>query len=173
MSQIVIERIGNLARAESADINRSVLKGIVPAAQRTFAVITPQRQQAFSKMFFSRQHTPDADMPERWNIYGRFLWFLAGIYFANQRRGEMLIDHFMSVVEWLRQARKQECGIIICRDFWQIDEDTSCLRAARHSAKAAGNERRVLELTGQIAANEREILESQQRVLAYAKTEAS
>jgi hypothetical protein len=167
MSQQVIERIGSLGREESLDVNRVVLKGIVPAAQRTFAVITPNRRIGFSKMFFSRQQTLDADAPERWSILGRFTWWLCGVYFTNRGRGEMLITHLTSVIGWLRESSEQERVVIVRRDFWQIDEDTACLRAARHSAKASGDERRVLELTSQIAANERDILELQ-RATVYA-----
>lgn len=167
MSQQVIDRITTIAREESADVNASVLKKIVPQARRTFAIITPMRQIGFSKMFFSRQMTAGEETPERWNIYGRFLWFLAGVYFTNRKRGELMIDHLMTFVGWLRQASEDEKPIIVRRDFWQIDEDTACLRAARYSAKAAGDERRVLDLSQQIAANEREVLECQ-RAAVYA-----
>lgn len=169
MSQLVIDKISSLAREESCEINKTVLTRIVPQAQRTFAIITPQRQQAFSKMFFSRQQKADSDMPERWSIVGRFVWYLAGIYFTNRTRGEILIDHLTSVIAWLRETSDTERIVIVRRDFWQIDEDSSCLRAARHSAKARGDEKRVLELTGQIAANEREIVEYQRAIVYSGK----
>jgi hypothetical protein len=166
MSQHVIERVTSLARIESADVNRVVLTGIVPAATRTFAVITPHRRKALSKMFFTRQQRSDSDVPERWNIYGRWIWFFAAVYLTSPRRGEILLDHFESVTEWLRETAETERPIIIRRGFWTVDEDTACLRAARTSAKALGDEKRVLELTRSIQANEREIAELQ-RVMVY------
>lgn len=170
MSQPVIDMIGVHAREESAGVNKTVLSGIVPAARRTFAVITPTRTVAFSKMFFSRQVTPGAEAPERWNIVGRFLWFLAGVYFTNRARGEMLIAYVVGFIAWLRETADEERPVIVRRDFWQIDEDTACLRAARYSAKAAGDERRVLDLSQKISANEREVLEFE-RAVVYARSE--
>lgn len=166
MSLQEIDRVGYLAREESAQVNTKVLEKIVPRARRTFTVITPQRQIAFSKMFFSRQQQTGIDAPERWNIYGKYIWYLCGIYFTSRKQGELLIEHLQSVIDWLRT--RDDDRIIVTRDFWEIEEDTACLQAARHSAKAAGNESKVSELTIAIIRNEREILE-RQRVSSFAR----
>ncbi|MEQ1762861.1 MAG: hypothetical protein ABL984_06945 [Pyrinomonadaceae bacterium] len=52
-------------------------------------------------------------------------------------------------------------GLIICRNFWRIDEETECLLAARRSAMVAGDTDKVTDLTLRIIANEQEVLKMQ------------
>lgn len=150
----LINTIHTISRVESAEINKDVISNQVVRLQRTFDQITDWKK-TISLKFFYRQ--ADVVMNgERWNIYGRFLWYLCGVYFTKKSRGELIITHLLTVIDWLRN----EDTFRLHRDFWSIEAETSELMAKMRVAFVCGNVDEARRIALKIKQNSGELLES-------------
>lgn len=142
------------ARVKSAETNKLAVAGIVPPLQKTFAEIT---YYIPTPTFFSRQCTV-ADEPERWNILGRFEWYLSGIYFTNQRRGEIMLAKLENFIAWLRAAARLERNKFKpSRTFWEISREIELIRIERQECYLKGDYAGAEKLALRVIACEREL----------------
>lgn len=154
MALRLINTISEISRIQSAEINKGVISNQVVKLQRTFDQITDWKKQ-ISLKFFYRQAEIVLD-GERWNIYGRFLWWLCGVYFTNKKRGEIILTHLQTVIDWLRK----EDVFTLHRDFWTIESETSELMAKMRVAFVCGNVDEARRIALHIKQNSSELLES-------------
>lgn len=154
MSQPVIRIIQHFSLVESAAANKLAVLKRIPHLQRVFGEIM-NWERAVSEMFFRRQmEVYSIEDLERWNVVGKAVFFVCGVFFTSNWAGEILMKFFESVFQWLRSQRELK----IQRDIFLINEEIKGIIASRDTAFFKGDWSEAQRLTVEIQIKEEEML---------------
>lgn len=158
MSLEVIEKIETISRRDSARVNRVVIENSIPNFRKTFSFITSRTP---SGKFFERQQVVYADSEgiSRWNVLGKFDWYLSGVYFTNQRKGELIIAHAENLFAWLRAACRQDNPLKKIRQYWRVDDAMTIHLSKARTAYMTHDYETCAAMILEIQTNAREMLE--------------
>lgn len=153
-----IEKIKHVTRVVSAEINEEVIEDAIPNLQTTFAEISPRKP---SKMQFYRQTVVNTDTEgvARWNILGKFWWYLSGVYATSPKRGELIVNSTAQHVHWLRRQFLKNNLFRAIRIFYRVDKETTLLLAEAREAYVEHDYRRARIALVKIQENVREMQE--------------
>jgi hypothetical protein len=121
-----------------------------------------ERGVSRSRLYVHRLAGKSSDVPRKSRTES-WVEFIGASAFEQPERFALVREFLTGLVDAADMGNMGGLGgsipRFIRRDFWEIDEESSGLMAARRTAYMEGNHARVMELTARIEANERDLAE--------------